>query len=88
MRTIWKFTLQITDMQKVRMPAGAKILSVQKQGFHVCLWAMVNTEQPLETRHIEILGTGNPISEGVGVSRTFIDTVQDGPLVWHIFERM
>lgn len=31
MKTIWKYPIKITDKQRVRMPAGAKILSVAEQ---------------------------------------------------------
>lgn len=95
MRTIWKYPLGITDRQVVRMPRDAEILSVQVQGRHLCLWAMVDGDSPLEDRSIRIFGTGNPIDDWVGnpideyddIGRfVFVGTAQMGPFVWHVFE--
>ena len=81
---IWKYPLQITDYQTLRLPQDAQILSVQMQQGILCLWAKVNIDFPLENRHIAVVGTGNPIA--FGIRARFIGTVQDGPLVWHVFE--
>lgn len=85
-KTIWKFPLDITDLQPVRMPQGAQILSVQMQYDRLVLWAVVDPEAKGELRTIEIIGTGNLVNPA---SRQFIGTVQmnGGLLVWHIFER-
>lgn len=85
---IWKFELQITDMQTKKMPVGAKILSVANQNGSLCLWAMCDTKKPGEDRVIEIIGTGNPVHMDMGVERTFIGTVVMNPFVWHVFERV
>lgn len=84
---IWKFELEITDTQQVRMPKGAQILSVANQNGKVCLWAMVNPNDSLESRCIEIIGTGNKVAFGPGVQRSFIGTVVVNPFVWHVFEQ-
>lgn len=89
-QTIWKFPLEITDAQRIKMPQGAEILTAQFQGETLCLWALVNPERPTNERVIEIFGTGNPVWVDMGVSRKFIATAQqpDTPLVWHVFESM
>ncbi|WP_417459103.1 hypothetical protein [Kordiimonas sp.] len=87
--TIWKYELEITDLQRVAMPKGAKILSVGKQGAYACLWAMVDeNEDATEERCIEIVGTGNPMHRSMGFARRFIGTVVMTPFVWHVFERV
>jgi hypothetical protein len=85
-QTIWKYPLEITDIQTLMMPEGAEILSAQMQGDVLCLWALVNQDAPKQRREIEVLGTGNPAPEA---KRRYISTVQmrGGTLVWHIFER-
>ena len=83
---IWKFELQVTDAQRVIMPEGAKLLSVGDQRGTLCLWALCDPSAGLEDRHIEIVGTGNPISQEVGIGRRFIGTVLMEPFVWHVFE--
>lgn len=86
--TIWKFSLEITDAQRIDMPEGAEILTAQFQGEILCLWALVDADKPKQERVIEVFGTGNPIWVDMGVSRKFIATAQmpNMPLVWHVFE--
>jgi hypothetical protein len=81
--TIWKFTLELTDLQGMEMPSGARILTVAAQGSSVCLWAHVDPEAPRETRTIRLYGTGHPMPENPGV---YLGTFQMAPLVFHAFE--
>jgi hypothetical protein len=84
---IWKFELKkITDMQKLTMPDGAELLSVANQNGNLCLWAMVDPSNEKQFRYIEVIGTGNPMPEYMGLDRQFIGTVLINPLVWHVFE--
>lgn len=85
--TIWKFQILIASEQRVTMPAGAEILTAQFQsGNGLCLWAIVNPENPKNERVIHIYGTGHPVPNANGIR--YITTVQQhgGALVWHIFE--
>ena len=59
MKTIWKFTLTITDEQVLEMPRGAQILSVQTQYDQPQLWALVDDGAPKTKRRVVVLGTGN-----------------------------
>jgi len=85
MKTIWKFEIELTDNQNVMMPMEAKILTVQIQHGKVCVWAIVDPEQPLERRYFYLRGTGHP-SDGMDEMQ-YVGTVQDrqGFLIWHIF---
>ena len=84
-RTIWKWTLAVTDLQALDMPKGAKILSIQTQGQMPQLWAYIDPTEPREARTIRIIGTGHPIPEHPG---DYIGTFQmgGGALVFHVFE--
>lgn len=91
MRRIWKYMLRITDdEQKVSMPPGAQILSAQFQENEsgtksLYIWAMVDIALVDHAeRTIRIYGTGNPIEQGIDLR--FINTVQQGRFVWHVFE--
>jgi len=86
MRTIHKFPLSLVEKQIVEMPAGAEILSAQDQGDVITLWALCDPR--LENRQVEvtILGTGNPVPDGLGRA-TYVDTAQTGPFVWHVFAK-
>lgn len=81
MKQIWKFRLNTT----IQMPMDAQILTVQKQDGEPTIWAMVNTENELETRNFTIVGTGNSFDDK---DMKYIGTFQDSPFVWHLFENV
>lgn len=96
--TIWKYELAVTDIQKVVMPAGARILSVQGQqveesgpGFArsatvPMLWAQVDPRNRPVERLIAIVGTGNPAPDVDDPSAEYVGTAICGPFVWHVFD--
>jgi len=86
MTSIWKFALEIEDEQSISMPEGAEILCVQEQRGVGCLWAKVNTENPMIDKTIVIRGTGHPFVEEAG---KYLGTFQidGGVLIWHVFEK-
>ena len=59
-----------------------RFLTVQMQHGVLVLWALVDPLQPKEQRTINIFGTGGPAPD-TGV---YIGTVQDGGMVWHVFQ--
>lgn len=88
MITIWKYELEITDEQKIDMPFGARILSVQLQSGKPQLWALVETRNSTLPVKILVAGTGNPIN--MPESARFVDTFQimnqrGHSLVFHVF---
>ena len=89
--TIWKFPLQVTDVQEVVLPARAQILACQMQGKILCLWVLLDPVKavslPKENHCIRIIGTGHPIPPEEALC--YIDTFQmdDGTLIFHVFER-
>lgn len=86
--TIWKFVLEISDIQEIQMPGGADILSVAEQDGRLCLWALVDPGAIRECRKVWIIVTGNPFPEAVELH--FIGTVpmHGGALIWHVFEEI
>lgn len=92
MRTIWKYDLAVTDVQKVSMPAGAILLHVglqrENQGYDrtVTLWASVNSLAPKVERMFAVVGTGNPAPEPGADDAVYVGSVMDGPFVWHVFD--
>lgn len=87
-RTIWKYSLEIMDEQRVYPPRGARLLSVQPQGDHPVIWALVDSYEPRggEWWDVFIVGTGNP-ADHLPADAAFLGTVQThgGSLVWHVF---
>ncbi len=85
---IWKYPLEMTDLQIIAVPLDAKILTVQPQGDNCSLWALVDETAPEShkvIKRIAIYGTGNPMPEKPG---EYIATFQmaGGALVFHAFE--
>ena len=85
MKRIFKFPLQVSDLQKIRMPKDSTILTVQVQKGTPCLWALVDTEKEMVGRSIRIVGTGHPVPKGI---IRYIGTFQvlEGTFVGHVFE--
>lgn len=87
MNVIYKYPLVIKDTQFVTMQYTSEILSVQMQNGQPVLWAMVETEDDdMIKREIIIKGTGHDIPDMELNRMRYITTIQDGRLVWHVFE--
>jgi hypothetical protein len=86
MKTIFKYPVKLDARQVIRVPRFSKPLSIQQQGMGVQLWALVDTEQPLQDYILHCYGTGHPVAE-LPVGHQFIGTVQlqGGALVVHFF---
>lgn len=87
MHLIFKYPLEITDVQRIDMPSGADVLSAQVQNGVLCVWAIFDQRfsQMLERRTFYIVGTGNPIPDEYVKGNLFVGTVQRVSFVWHIF---
>lgn len=98
---IWRYQLQITDRQTVRMPFGYTLLSVAPgrptpavigYNHHIDLWVQVPVRADPGAGEftevpvdIQIMGTGYSMPQ---VPLAFIGTVvMPNELVWHVFER-
>lgn len=89
MRTIYKYPVEINDTFEIALPRDAKVLTVQTQGARPCMWAIVDTNQPSETRQFRLVGTGHPLDDGDdGAAFNYIGSFQmkGGLLVFHLFE--
>lgn len=89
MRKIFKYRLEITDEQKIRLPLGSKILSVVNQRNEMVLYALVKPEEDRMVDHtFYIVGTGHYIQEEDIRHSSYLGTVTFGAnqtFVWHIF---
>lgn len=97
MRTVYKYSLSLTDTQTIKMPRGAKIVHTGLQWFnaendhHICLWAEVDSEfvEDLVDRRFDIVGTGHIILRN---DAFYVGTVQmpanmwGNVFVWHVYE--
>jgi len=86
--TIWKFPFAVADEFQVQMPAGSQVLSVQVQNGQPCMWAKVYEDAPFVTRRFRVYGTGHGIPEALPLDFVGTFQVQDGLLVFHLFEEL
>lgn len=85
MAKIWKYQLTMSaSPQPVNMPTGAQLLWFGFQQNEPVVWALVDPGLIGETRWLQVVGTGQEISDE-GLSG-HVGTVQEGPYVWHLFE--
>jgi hypothetical protein len=84
--TIYKYSVNYRSYGfgqfTITMPEGADILCVQMQNGLPYIWALVNINSPLKYRHFYWRATG----DFVGNFKKYIGTIQDGSLVYHLFE--
>ena len=88
MRTIWKFPIDIANTQTVMMPKGTDILTVQMHNEKPAIWAIVETDAPMEPRTIVTYGTGHLMPGKTEMPNKYLGTIQaySGMLVLHLFE--
>lgn len=85
MKTIYKYTLDTTSVQKIPMPAFARVLTIQMQRGVPVLWALVEINATMRDRVFETILTGHAIQSGH--KREYIGTYQIGTdRVFHVFE--
>lgn len=84
MRTIYKYPFDVTDVVELQLPRGAKALHIDTQGGLACLWALVDPEAPPERVAFRVVGTGQPLPDGVR-AQDYLTTFFHGPFVWHAF---
>lgn len=87
MKKIYKYSFEIIDIQTVKLPKGAIILTAQLQGGRPCIWAYVD---PNEYEY-----TGQEIDDSLDL--TYVSTIQirekiiglpydNRIFVWHVFK--
>lgn len=92
MSKIFRYELNITDYQKVKLPSISTPLSVAASRTNpyekIDFWAIVNDGDPRPDREHEVFiaGTGFPVPAGINVTHKFVGTViSPNNLVWHVF---
>lgn len=92
MKRIFKYEIdEVTDFPVITMPGGARILKfdVQRKGLTqnntLVIWAMIYTSHEPVSRKLAVVGTGN-LCPSTCTPDNYIDSVQDGPFVWHLFD--
>lgn len=83
---IWKWALELVETQVIRIPLGAKILTVQVHDDQPQMWALVYQSVVRPPRKFVTYGTGNPMPDGDPGNYIGTYQLRDGLLVFHVFE--
>lgn len=51
----------------------------------LCIWAIVDPDSEMTEITINMVGTGWPFEREFFMENIYIDTINDGPYVWHAF---
>ena len=84
---VYKYELEITDEQTIKLPLCSQMLTIQMQGNKCCLWALVDPTHELEERTICIHGTGHQIKDGNKLKYISTFQIPHLGLVFHSFEK-
>lgn len=78
-RIIYKYQVDFNFVLSI--PTDAKFLSFQNQFGNPVVWFELDPLASPVDRKFSLIGTGTEFSGG-----QYLSTVQDGPLVWHLYE--
>ena len=82
MKVIYKYELK----SEVLLPKDSLVIKAGMQGDRMYIWVLIDPNEKTHIqRNFEIIGTGHPFDYDSMVCR-FVDTIFDGPFVWHIWE--
>ena len=82
MAKIYKYKIGPNEKSEIK-DRILNILKIDWQGEDLCAWCLVSEDCPESRIRFVIIPTGYPFK--LKKNLKYIDTVQDGPFVWHIF---
>lgn len=86
MKTIYKYTVDLSHLTGLALPPSAKVLRFGTQEGDMFIWVELDTQEPTEERFFQIIGTGHPLPELEGRIAEYVGTADQGPFVWHLYE--
>lgn len=81
-RVVWKYALT-THTSKIEVPLGSEFLhaAFDPTG-QLCAWFLVDPEERSRNVTIRAVNTGYEFDD---TGLHYMSTIQDGPIVWHLF---
>lgn len=85
MKTIWKVEVDVAQDVPIRVPKGARILTLHVQHDRPCIWFLCDPKAEMVERKIFWYGNGHPVPDRPG---EYLGTIllHNGTLVFHAFE--
>ena len=86
MKIVYKYQLQlVAGIQTVQITQEAEVIRFSRDGQgNQCLWALVDTNEPIVERRFQIIGTGDPLFEDKNYK--YIGSVEiEDLLSWFVF---
>ena len=80
MKKIYKYEIEGT----LELPVGYKILSIQEQHSKIVMWAEIDVYAQKREVNFIVIGTGWEVLK----NSEYIETVQIGHFVWHIYRKL
>ena len=75
------------NTQHIEMPRSSKILKAVAWGpGKFALWALVDPNAPSRKRAIKLYSTGQEIDNELALTGHYVDTIEDGPYILHVFD--
>ena len=85
MKKIWKYEVG-RDGQVATLEGNfVRILSIQAQGPNIYVWMECDDDAPTSSIDIVAIGTGWEIPNEQMEGLTYVNSVIDGPYVWHYY---
>ena len=87
MKTVHKYVLNITDVNKEMLLKGSNIIKTGVQRNKICIWYEVETDEvEFKERIFYVVGTGHKLPEfGLKLLNTVL--IENDNLVFHIYEK-
>lgn len=84
MRTIYRYPLKRVERQDITGPGLSRVVSVSRERGEIEVWAEIDTQQPMNTIQIVLVGTGQPHMDKFETDY-YIGHVIEGQYVWHLY---
>lgn len=86
MRVVYKYPFTVHDEVVIAMHRDARVLLVEHQWATPCIWAEVDTSEPVQPYYFRVFGTGHEIPEGFSGRHFASFRRHDGRFVWHMYQ--
>jgi hypothetical protein len=90
MKKIFKYRLPFMEVAKVELPVGARVIRIDGLDGALWLWAIVDTEAPIESRTFHLFKTGAAMPDDIdtyfyrGCGAIFVQM----ELMMYVFEKV